>query len=442
MASMRPPSDPDLPPVPPWLRLRIDPDAPAHTKLSPPLMGTELAASGQTADRPFPVRIPVRIAYVTETYPPELNGVAATAARMIEQLQLRGWKIDLVRPRQPHETPLDTADELRTRGLALPMYPDLRAGLASSERLAARWARQRPTVVHVATEGPLGLAAVRAAHRLALPVTSDFRTNFHWYIRHYGMPWAQRPVFAYLRHFHNRTDRCFVPTPALKAQLEATGFERVEVVGRGVDSVRFSPQHRCATLRASWGVHGDEPVVLHVGRLAPEKNVRLVFEAFRVLANRARGARLVLVGDGPQHDALRREFPEAIFAGRKSGSELARYYASADLFLFPSLTDTFGNVLLEALASGLLVVAYDMAAANAHMSNGSNGLLVRPGDSHGFIATASAAGAQLRVLGHLREAARDTATQLTWDHIVRRFEASLLQVAHVRDAPDAQTVIA
>ncbi len=384
----------------------------------------------------------MRIAYVTETYPPELNGVAATAARTIEHLHLRGWKIDLVRPRQPHETALDTRDELRTRGLALPMYRDLRLGLASSERLAARWERQRPTVVHVATEGPLGLAAVRAAHRLALPVTSDFRTNFHWYIRHYGMPWAQTPVFAYLRYFHNRTDRCFVPTPALKAQLEATGFERVEVVGRGVDSVRFSPQHRCATLRASWGVRGDEPVVLHVGRLAPEKNVRLVFEAFRMLVNRARGARLVLVGDGPQHDALRAEFPEAIFAGRKSGSELARYYASADLFLFPSLTDTFGNVLLEALSSGLLVVAYDMAAANAHMSNGSNGLLVRPGDSHGFIATASAAGAQLRVLGHLRQAARETAMVLTWDHIVRRFEASLLQVAHVRGASDVQTVIA
>ncbi len=424
------------------LRLRIDPPAPAQAATPPLSLGTELAASRRKADRPFPVRIPVRIAYVTETYPPELNGVAATAARTIEHLQLRGWKIDLVRPRQPHESALDSPDELRTRGLALPMYPDLRIGLATSERLAARWERQRPTVVHVATEGPLGLAAVRAAHRLALPVTSDYRTNFHWYISHYGMPWAQAPVFAYLRHFHNRTDRCFVPTPALKAQLEAARFERVEVVGRGVDSARFSPQHRCAELRASWGVRADEPVVLHVGRLAAEKNVRLAFEAFRVLANRARGARLVVVGDGPQHDALRRQYPEAIFAGRKSGSELARYYASADVFLFPSVTDTFGNVLLEALASGLLVVAYDMAAANAHMSNGSNGLLVRPGDSHGFVATASAAGAQLRVLGHLRQAARDTATALTWDHIVRRFEASLLQVAHVRDAPDVQTVIA
>jgi glycosyltransferase involved in cell wall biosynthesis len=384
----------------------------------------------------------VRIAYVTETYPPELNGVASTVARTLDLLRARGWQIDLVRPRQPQEGPCDTTDELRTTGMALPMYPDLRFGLASARSLAMRWQAERPTVVHVATEGPLGWAAVSAARQLALPVTSDFRTNFHAYSRHYGMPWAERPVLGYLRRFHNRTERTFVPTPAMKAQLESDGFERLEVIGRGVDAERFSPAHRDAQLRARWGVREHEPVVLYVGRLAAEKNVRLVFDSFRVLAARARGARLVVVGDGPLADTLQREYPEAIFAGPRRGEELSRYYASADLFLFPSLTDTFGNVLLEALASGLMVIAYDCAAASAHMNNGANGLLVRPGDAAGFVATASAAGAQMKVLAHLRGAARATAETLTWDAIGRRFEASLLQAAQTRLTLDDAAAIA
>lgn len=410
-----------------------------------PRVGTPLASNA--ADGHPPTAAPacgdaVRIAYVTETFPPELNGVAATVARTLDLLRARGWQIDLVRPRQPHEAPCDTPDELRTAGMALPMYPDLRFGLGSAGTLEKRWTAERPTVVHVATEGPLGWAAVSAGRRLALPVTSDFRTNFHAYSRHYGMPWAERPVLGYLRRFHNRTDRCFVPTPAMKAQLEADGFERIDVIGRGVDPERFSPAHRDPQLRARWGVREHEPVVLYVGRLAAEKNVRLVFDAFRVLAQRARGARLVVVGDGPLAEKLHVEYPEAIFTGPRRGEELARHYASADMFLFPSLTDTFGNVLLEALASGLMVVAFDCAAANAHMSNGSNGLLVRPGDAAGFVATASAAGAQMKALAHLRSGARATAETLTWDAIGRRFEASLLQAAQSRLTLDDAAAIA
>lgn len=375
----------------------------------------------------------MRIAYVTETYPPEVNGVAATAARTVEQLRSHGWQIDLIRPRQPQEPPLDAPDELRTRSLPLPMYPDLRFGLARSAQLVRRWQAQRPAAVHIATEGPLGLAAARAARRLDLPATADFRTNFHAYSRHYGLPWAEGLVLAYLRRFHNRTDLTFVPTAALKAQLERQGFQRIEVIGRGVDAARFTPAKRSAALRASWGVHGDEPVILHVGRLAAEKNVRLVFDAFRQIAQRIRDARLVVVGDGPLRAALHDEFPEALFTGTRAGDELARIYASADVFLFPSLTDTFGNVLIEALASGLVVVAHDCAAAGAHVVDGRNGLLVAPGDRAGFIARGIDAAEGLAGLGALRLAARSTAAALGWDGIVHRFQDHLLRVMRRRE---------
>lgn len=384
----------------------------------------------------------MRIAYVTETYPPELNGVAATVAITVDHLRCHGWEVDLVRPRQPQEDRLDTPAELRTRGLPLPMYPDLRLGLARAEQLVQRWRRQRPAIVHVATEGPLGAAAIGAARRLGLPATADFRTNFHAYSRHYGLAWAEGLVLAYLRRFHNRADLSFVPTAALKAQLEREGFRRIEVVGRGVDHRRFSPARRSAALRAGWGVHGDEPVVLYVGRLAAEKNVRLVFDAFRQIAPRVHGARLVVVGDGPLRKVLHDEFPEALFTGPLHGAELAQAYASADVFLFPSLTDTFGNVLTEALASGLLVVAYDCAAAAAHVADGRSGLLAAPGDAAGFIARSIDAAERLQTLAPLRQAARATAEALGWDSIVRGFEGHLLRVLRSREITDAQTAAA
>jgi glycosyltransferase involved in cell wall biosynthesis len=372
--------------------------------------------------------VKLRIGYVTETFPPEINGVAATVAHFVRHLRERGWEIDLVRPRQPHEPPLDGADELRTRGLPLPMYPDLRLGLARSACLAARWRRSQPALVHVATEGPLGMAAVRAARRLGLPTTSDFRTNFHAYSRHYGLGWAEGLVLAHLKRFHNGTQRCFVPTPALQAELAAKGFVRVEVVGRGVDAQRFSPEHRSLALRAAWGATDTAPVILHVGRLAAEKNVALAFDAYRALARRVPGARLVVVGEGPQRGALQAAVPDAIFAGPRRGEDLARHYASADVFLFPSLTDTFGNVVLEALASRLLVVGYDCAAAGAHLRSGANGLLAAPGDADGFIAAAVIAAKQWQPLAPMRDAARATAEALDWDRVVQGFEAHLLQV--------------
>jgi glycosyltransferase involved in cell wall biosynthesis len=378
---------------------------------------------------------PPRIAYVTETFPPEINGVAATVARFVEQLQRRNWQVDLVRPRQQHEAARDDIELLLTRGLPLPMYPDLRLGLARSAALAARWRRTQPALVHVATEGPLGAAAVKAAQQLGLPVTSDFRTNFHAYSRHYRMGWAQGAVLGYLRRFHNRTVRTFVPTPALKRELEQGGFARIDVVGRGVDHGRFSPAHRSAALRAAWGAAAHEPVLLYVGRVAAEKNIALALCAYRAVRAQVPQARLVIVGDGPLQRRLHREHPDVHFAGPRRGYDLARHYASADIFLFPSLTDTFGNVVLEALASRLLVVAFDEAAANAHMTHGVHGLLARRGDAEGFVAAAQQAAHQLPLMQSLRDAARAAAEALGWEQVAQTFEAHLLQVIRAHALP-------
>jgi glycosyltransferase involved in cell wall biosynthesis len=223
---------------------------------------------------PFLGKVAVRIAYVTETYPPELNGVALTVERTVRHLRRHGHSLELIRPRQAAEAPLDAPDELRTLGCPIPMYPDLRLGLAAGGTLRRRFARTRPQLVHVATEGPLGWAALQAAQALRIPVSSDFRTNFHQYSRYYGFGWLSPVIHDYLRRFHNRTQRTFVPTHALRDELAATGFRRLDVVGRGVDTTLFGPGKRSAALREQWGA-GDGSVLLYVGRLAAEKNVEL-----------------------------------------------------------------------------------------------------------------------------------------------------------------------
>ena len=378
----------------------------------------------------------MRIAYVTETYPPEVNGVALTVERTVRHLRERGHALQLIRPRQRGEAARDDAEEWRSAGLPIPMYPDLRMGLAFAATLRRRFAATRPDVVHVATQGPLGRAAVAGARALGLPVTSDFRTNFHCYSRYYGFGRFEPLVRGYLRAFHNRTDCTFVPARALARSLAAEGFERLEVLGRGVDAERFTPAARSEALRRAWGVrNADEPVALYVGRLAAEKNVALALRAFSALQRVRPDAHMVVVGDGPQRRRLEAEFPRARFLGLQRGEALAAHYASADLFLFPSLSETFGNVTLEALASGLVVVAYDAAAAGEHIRDGENGVLARGDGPAGFIDAACRAAALMPHWPRLRAAARREAQAADWDVLLRRFDARLAHFAF-RDQPE------
>ena len=368
----------------------------------------------------------MRIAYVTETYPPELNGVSLTVQRTVRHLSERGHDIELIRPRQPGEGERDDDAEWRTAGLPIPMYPDLRFGVASSAGLQQRFQRTRPQLVHVATQGPLGRAAVRAAQALGLPATSDFRTNFHQYSHYYGLGWLSPVIHDYLRRFHNQTQRTFVPTQAVRDELARAGFERLAVVGRGVDTEHFSPKKRSADLRAQWQCD-DAPVLLYVGRLAAEKNVALALCAFDAVRTRLPAARMVVVGDGPMRRRLEAQFPAARFVGVQRDEALAAHYASADLFLFPSLSDTFGNVTLEALASGLPVVAYDAAAAAEHVDDCDSGLLVTPGDERAFVAAACSFAWQHEYLASARQRARAAALRARWDDVLLRFETQLAE---------------
>lgn len=370
----------------------------------------------------------LRLALVTETYPPEVNGVAMTVGRLVQGFRALGHRVDIWRPRQQGEARQHDQDVLLP-GLSLPGYPELRLGLPAKSRLLKHWRAQRPDVVHVVTEGPLGWSAVAAARQLKLPVTSGFHTNFDRYSSHYGLGLLRPAVAAYLRAFHRRTLATQVPTEALAAELAGQGIPGVRVVGRGVDTRLFHPARRSAELRASWNAGDDTLVCLYVGRLAAEKNLDQVLASFAALQARRPGARMLWVGDGPARARLQAEHPEHLFAGMRRDADLAEHYASADLFLFPSLTETYGNVVAEAMASGLAVVAYKSAAAAELIVDGSNGRALSPGDGGAFSTAAHQLAEDDALRFELGQRAASSLAERGWDRVVERFEAVLRGVA-------------
>ncbi|MCU0834010.1 MAG: glycosyltransferase family 1 protein [Chromatiaceae bacterium] len=383
----------------------------------------------------------LRVAIATETYPPEINGVANTLGHLVEGLAGRGHEVHLVRPRQGREAPPPASPTRRVSlvpGLPIPGYRGLQFGLPVYWRLRRLWRQDRPSVVYIATQGPLGHAALTAARSLGIPSLTGFHTQFHQYSRHYGVGLLTRPIVRTLRRFHNRSDATLVPTPELRDGLIAQGFRNVYVLGRGVDTTLFSPQRRSAALRCAWGARGDTPTVIYVGRLAAEKNLTLGLTAFRAIERVRPEARFVLIGDGPAREPLERAEPDLIFTGAKVGVELAEHYASGDLFVFPSLTETFGNVVPEAMASGLAVVAFDYAAAAACICSWEDGVTVPMGDETALIAAAVAVaedGERRRALG---AAARARAETLGWDRVLNRVEDLLFTVVRRRGGREAQ----
>ncbi|MEP6938933.1 MAG: glycosyltransferase family 1 protein, partial [Rudaea sp.] len=330
----------------------------------------------------------MRIAMITETYPPEINGVALTVAGLVHGLREAGHVVQVVRPRQPEaDAASDAPDSVLVRGARLPRYPGLQLGLPTSRRLRALWKHERPDAIYVATEGPLGCSALRAARALRIPACTGFHTRFDDFARHYGFGFLTPVVFAYLRRFHRQGAATLVPTLELRDFLIENKFGNVMLLRRAVDNRVFSPSRRDAALRAQWGIGPGQLVVVYVGRIAPEKNLQLAVRTFREIQKVRRDARYVWVGDGPARAALAAENPDFLFAGVRRGEDLARHFASADLFLFPSLTETFGNVTLEALASGVPAVAFDYGAAREHLRE-SCGRAVRFGDEERFVRAA------------------------------------------------------
>ena len=389
----------------------------------------------------------MRVLYCTDTYPPQINGVSVVTALSVAGLSRRGWTCAVVAPKYPpgaHAAGLnasgpDPAAEIASLpSIALPVYPELRLVVRGGGAVRKLVRRFRPDLVHCETEFSVGRMGQRAAAASGLPGVSTYHTDFGRYAEAYGAPWLRRTVTAYLRRFHRRSARVYTPSHVTRRELADLGLPDVEVWGRGVDTALFHPGRRSQALRADLGM-GSSFTFLYVGRLAAEKRVDFVLEAFRrASAAVPRGVmRLIIAGTGPFEAELKASAPPDVtflgFLDRQT--RLPDLYANCDAFAFASLTETLGLVVLEAMASGLPVIAAPVGGVQDHLRDCVNGLTYDAGDpsamARGMVLLAS----EYDLTRRLARGARRTAEALSWDRELDRLDASYREVCERGAAP-------
>jgi len=326
----------------------------------------------------------VRIALVSDTYTPQVNGVTTVVDRIARVLRESGHAVVVVAPRYPNNGS-PAPDELRIPSAAFPPYPAIRLSVPQFGTVSRYLDAFEPHVVHVATEGPLGLTGRRYATQRRIPLVTSYHTNFPQYARHYGAGIVEPLVWKWLRWFHRPAVLTQTPGEAVRDELVRRGIGNPVVWGRGVDTKFFHPGRRSAGWRR-WLAGGDETaIVLHVGRLAPEKNIDVLAESWSVAREEiGQRATFVLAGEGPETRRLLTRLPWVRQLGFLERDRLADVYASADICVLPSRTETCGLVALEAMASGLAVVAADAGGFRESIAHNQTGRLVAPDDVTGF----------------------------------------------------------
>ncbi|HEV3164308.1 MAG TPA: glycosyltransferase family 1 protein [Isosphaeraceae bacterium] len=320
----------------------------------------------------------MRVTLITETFFPQVNGVSRTLGQLARVLTEAGDAVQLIHP--DYGVPTRGRSDVAVRSIRVPFYPELHLPVPPFRRMAQGIDAFEPDIIHIATEATLGLAALRFARKRRIPTVSSFHTNFDQYSAHYRVAFARGAIRSYLRWFHNQTLETYVPSQSTIANLESLGFRNLVLWPRGVDGTMFRPDRPGrATVREALGFRPDDVVIGHVSRIAAEKNVTYLGEALAQVSASRPEVRILIVGDGPERPALAKRLgPAAQFAGYRTGDDLADHFAAADLFAFASLTETFGNVILEAMASGLPVVAVRAGGPGNTVLDGRTGALVEP----------------------------------------------------------------
>jgi len=393
----------------------------------------------------------MRVLYCTDTYPPQVNGVSVVTALTVAGMRARGWDVEILAPRYPTASASvfaatvgggEPESGLTTlASVPLPFYPEVRVAMSGAAVARDIVARFRPDLVHCETEFLVGKAGQAAALGFGVPCVTSYHTDFSKYARSYRVPWLAGAVSRSLIRFHGRAARTYTPSQPSRDELLRGGVRDVEVWGRGVDAERFNPGRRSAALRARMGID-DTFTFLYVGRLAREKGVDVVLDAFRrVREALGTGVRLVVAGEGPAATTLRAAAPRGtVFLGNlHHASELPVLYASADAFVFASVTETLGLVVLEAMASGLAVVATPAGGVVDHLRPGENGLAFPAHDAEACAHAMMQLVSDRALLHRLRAGARRTAEALNWEAELDRLHDSYGEVVtgYLQPVPQA-----
>lgn len=379
----------------------------------------------------------MRILFCTDTYPPQVNGVSVVTALSVQGLRARGWDVEVIAPKYPANEQQVFAAEVTQEhvtsipSMPLPGYRDIRLAAPARGTVRDVIARFRPDVVHSATEFVIGRLGQSEARRAGITVTTSYHTDFAKYTESYGVPFLRGSVQRWIRRFHANAARIYTPSAPAREDLVALGLTDVEVWGRGVDDAMFHPSKRSLALRRSLSL-GNAFTFLHVGRLAPEKGIDVLLDAFAQVERRlgADAVKLVVAGAGPSLDGLKKRAPSNVtFLGNLDRQrELPALYASADAFLFASITETLGLVVLEAMAAGLPVIATPAGGVADNLRDGENGLAFAAMDATACASAMMRLVADRELQQQLREGARATAERRTWNHELDRLDASYREV--------------
>ena len=364
---------------------------------------------------------PLRIALFTGNYNHIEDGVSRTLGRLVGYLEDRGHAVLVLGPTMDDPVMDQPGTFVAAPSVSFPARPEYRLATGFPRALRQRVTAFRPDLVHVASPDVLGHRAITWGRRQGLPVVSTYHTHFPSYLGYWGPTWIEPLAWATARRFYGRCTEVYVPTPTILQELYDHGIDTtLRLWPRGIEADRFHPGFRSADWRQSHGFGPDDVVVAFVSRLVKEKGLDVFSATVRALQAEGAPVRALVVGEGPMREPLRADLPGAVFAGHLSGDGLSAAYASSDVFLFPSETETFGNVTLEAMASGLAVVAADAAGSASLIDDGRTGLLCPPRDRPAFLDATRRAVADAGLRQRLGAGAVEAAGAYDWADVLAR----------------------
>lgn len=371
----------------------------------------------------------MKVAIFTDTFQPQVNGVARTVGRITSFLESRKLPCLVFAPdgacdHQNHQEHVYTFPSFD-----LPFYPECKIALPNTAQMKEVLSAFQPDIIHVVTEFSLGFCGLKYARDHGIPVVASYTTNFPQYLNYYKAGFLEKWAWQYLRWFHNQCQLTYCPSPAIKSMLAKKGFFNLDTWGRGIDTELFSPVKRRDALRKL--APGKKLYFLYVGRLALEKDLDVLLKAWKIVEATMPEAQLIITGNGPIMEELKQTAgPEVIFTGYLHGEELAIVYASSDAFVFPSTTETFGNVVLEAMASGLPVIAPASGGVKNLLMDGNNGIACRPRNYLDMASAIIKIGQNDQLRKELGNQALRYAREQKWDGVLHPLMESYEKVVH------------
>lgn len=366
----------------------------------------------------------MKLAVFSDTFFPQINGVSRVLGKYLDYMDEKGVEYTLLVPEK--EEQLYNGTIIGLGGVKFPLYPEVKIALPRYARMKKSLERLQPDLVHLATPFSMGLAGMKYAKAHNIPIIASYHTNFDQYLSYYHLPLLTRPVNRYMKWFHSFSQINFCPSQETLQQLQGLGIRNLEICPNGVDKETFSPEFRNNHIRELLSIDEKTPVLLYVGRIAPEKGLNVLMKAVKILNQSHTPFKLVLVGDGPARERLAgARIDNVVFLGYKSGRELQEIYASSDIFVFPSTTETFGNVVLEAMCSGLPVVAARAGGVKDNVIDMYNGITFPPNDPVEMARSIQVLIKDRELCSHMAVNATAYALTKTWDEIFDRFFARL-----------------